>query len=215
MGSLKFTHRDGVKVCGRSSMGVTRKRRRREERLEEEEQARDPAEENVLEKERPREKEATATDRVLDLQKTAGNRATTAALSRWGFPGVPATAAPQWPKEAQVIIDGRAIPLQSWGSSHQSSTSGSTGRESVPLNDANIQTAVGEHSADLWRKAGEGGHIKTVVIVLPGKDGKGITFTFHDVLITGYSMSGQDEIWSINFAKKEFSTEPPKAQPRP
>ena len=35
-------------------MGVQRKRRRREERLEEEEQAREPAEENVLEKERPR-----------------------------------------------------------------------------------------------------------------------------------------------------------------
>jgi len=192
-------------------MGVQRKRRRREERLEEEEQAREPDEE----KERPREKEATATDRVLDLQKTAGNRATTAALSRWGVPGIPATAAPRWPKEAQVIIDGRVIPLQSWGSSHQSPISGSTGGEGVPLNDANLQTAVGEHSADLWRKAAEGVHIKTVVIVLPGKDGKGITFTFHDVLITGYSMSGQDESWSINFAKKEFSTEPPKAQPRP
>ena len=68
----------------------------------------------MLEKERPKEKEATAADRVLDLQKTAGNRATTAALSRWGFPGFPATAAPQWPKEPQVIIDGVVIPLQSW-----------------------------------------------------------------------------------------------------
>ena len=70
----------------------------------------------MLEKERPkeREREASPADKVLDLQKTAGNRATTAALSRWGFPGFPATAAPTWPKEPQVIIDGVVIPLEAW-----------------------------------------------------------------------------------------------------
>jgi hypothetical protein len=217
MGSLKFTHRDGVKVCGRSSMGVTRKRRRREERLEEEEQARDPAEENVLEKERPREKEATATDRVLDLQKTAGNRATTAALSRWGLPTLPLAAAPQWPKEPQVIIDGKPLPLQSWSWADRSRGSGGgvTGVGRVELNDIQIQTALGEHSSDLAHKAAGGAHIKTVVIVIPGKDGKGVTFTFYDVVISGYSLAGRDESWSMNFAKKEFSESPPKAQPRP
>jgi hypothetical protein len=198
-------------------MGVQRKRRRREERLEEEEEAqgREPAEENVLEKERPKEKEGTVADRVLDLQKTAGNRATTAALARWGLPTLPLAAAPQWPKEPQVIIDGKAVPLQSWGTSHSSPNSGSTGRESVQLNDANIQTALGEHSSDLVRKAGSGERIKTLVIVLPGKDGKGVTFTFYDVYITGYSLSDRNESWSISFGKKEFSQSPPQAQPRP
>jgi len=201
-------------------MGAQRKRRRREE-LEEEEQerGREPAEENVLEKERPKEKETTAADRVLELQKTAGNRATTEAISRWGLPWFPATAAPQWPKEPQVIIDGKVIPLQSWSwsdSSHGGGTgAGSIGAGRPELNDVQIQTALGEHSADLALKATGGAHIKTVVVVLPGKDGKGVTFTFHDVLITGYSISNKDESWAMNFTRKEFSQEPPKAQPRP
>ena len=62
--------------------------------------------------------------------------------------------APQWPKEAQVIIDGTAIPLKSWGAPQRSP--GSMGGKSVHLNDASIYTAAGEHSSDLWRKAATG-----------------------------------------------------------
>jgi len=201
-------------------MGVQRKRRRREERLEEEEreQGREPAQEAVQEKERPREREAAPTDRVLDLQKTAGNRATNAAIARWGFPWFPATAAPQWPKEPQVIVDGEAIPLLSWSwpeSGNSGTGTSGTAKENARLNDVHVMTALGDHSADLALKLTRGDHIKTVVIVKPGKDGKGVTVTLHDVLITGYSVSGDTEQWSMNFAKKEFSQEPPKAQPRP
>jgi urate oxidase len=85
----------------------------------------------------------------------------------------------------------------------------------VQLNDVNIQTAMGDHSSDLAFKATRGEHIKTVVVVMPGKDGKGMTFTFHDVLITSYQISDSGESWSMNFAKKEFSQSPPQAQPRP
>ena len=154
---------------------------------------------------------------MIELQKTAGNRATTAAMSRWGFPTLPAAAAPQWPKEPQVIIDGKAIPLQSWSWSDQTrgTGGGAVGPGAVQLNDISIQTALGDHSATLALKAAQGEHIKTVVIVIPGKDGKGVTFTFHDVLITGYQLSEKDESWSMNFAKKEFSQSPPQAQPRP
>ena len=123
-GAVKFTQRVTSSLYGRLAMGVQRKRRRREERLEEEEhqREREPAQENVLEKERPKEREATAVDRVLDLQKTAGNRATTTALSRWGLPWLPMTAAPQWPKEPQVILDGVVIPLGSFSWSEGQST---------------------------------------------------------------------------------------------
>ena len=200
-------------------MGVQRKRRRREERLEEEEQAREPAQENVLEKERPKEKEATAADRVLDLQKTAGNRAVGAALSRWGLPWLPLAAAPQWPKEPQVIMDGVVIPLASWSLSEGQTGSGvggtSSGQRSEHLNDAHVLTKLGDHSSDLARATAQGKHFKTVLIVVPGKDGKGYTVTLHDVLITGYSMSGQDESWALSFSKKEYSQSPPQAQPRP
>lgn len=197
-------------------MGVQRKRRRREERLEEEEQVREPAEENVLEKERPREKQPTAADRVLDLQKTAGNRATTAALSRWGPPRLPVTAAPQWPKEPQVIVDGIVIPLGSFSWAEQPRVGvGGTSNGRPQFNDVQVMTTLGDHSADLARMASHGERIKTVMIVMPGKDGKGYTVTLHDVLIIGYSISEKQESWTLNFAKKEFSQEPPKAQPRP
>ena len=195
-------------------MGVQRKRRRREERLEEEEQGREPAQENVLEKERPKEKQAAAADRVLDLQKTAGNRAVGAALSRWGLPWLPLAAAPQWPKEPQVIIDGVVIPLGSWSLAESGNTGVGTGK-SPSLNDFHVITKLGDHSPDLARKTAKGEHIATVIIVVPGKDGKGYTVTFSDVLITGYSVSGDAEQWSMNFAKKEYSQSPPQAQPRP
>ena len=200
-------------------MGAQRKRRRREERLEEEEeqQGREPAQESVLEKERPKEREATAADRVLDLQKTAGNRATTAALSRWGFPGFPATAAPQWPKEPQVIIDGVVIPLTAFSSSEGRSGDGgpTTSPGGVQLNDVTIMTTLGEHSTDLHMAAVQGRQFKTVVIVMPGKDGKGFTVTLTDGVISSYSISERNESWSLSFRKKEFSQSPPKAQSRP
>jgi hypothetical protein len=200
-------------------MGVQRKRRRREERLEEEEQAREPSPESVLEKERPREREreATPADRVLDLQKTAGNRAVGATLSRWGLPWFPQTAAPQWPKEPQVIVDGVVIPLRSWSWSEGSggTGAGSIGAEQTRLNDVHVMTTMGDHSSDLALKIAQGRHIKTVLIVVPGKDGTGYTITLTDVLITSYSISEQLESWSLSFAKKEFGQSPPQAQPRP
>ena len=173
-------------------MGVQRKRRRREERLEEEEQEleREPAEKAVQEKER--EREASPTDRVLELQKTAGNRATTAAISRWGFPGLPMTAAPQWPKEPQVIIDGKVIPLQSWSwadrvARHRRRLPPARGGSSSTTSRSRRRWASTPPTSRARPPVGE--HIKTVVVVLPGKDGKGVTFTFHDVLITSYRSS--------------------------
>ena len=198
-------------------MGSHRKRRRREERLEEEEeqQGREPAQESVLEKERPKEREATAADRVLDLQKTAGNRATTEAISRWGLPWIPMAAAPQWPKESQVIMDGLVIPLESWSWSDGSTGTGATGPNLSQLNDVHITIASGDHSSDLLLKATQGGSIKTVYIVVPGKDGKGITVKLENVIITSYQTSGSTmggkplETLSLSFTKRELTQAPP------
>jgi hypothetical protein len=194
-------------------MGVQRKRRRREERLEEEEQAREPAQENVLEQERPKEKEGTVADRVLDLQKTAGNRAATEAIARWGLPTLPLSAAPQWPKEPQVIIDGVVIPLQAW--SMTEGHGGATGPDRSQLNDVNIVTALGDHSTDLMRKATQGAGVKTVVIVVPTKDGKGYTVTLEEVVISSYSVSDKTVSLALSYRKRTFAETPPKAQPRP
>ena len=129
-------------------MGVQRKRRRREERLEEEEaQGREPAEENVLEKERPKEKEGTVADRVLDLQKTAGNRATTEAIARWGLPDAPALGGPAMAEGASgdhrrrrdpaagVVDDGgaRGAPRDRTGRISTTSTSSRRSGTTAPI----------------------------------------------------------------------------------
>jgi hypothetical protein len=190
-----------------------RKRRRREERLEEEEeQAREPA---VEEKERPRER-ATAADRVLDLQKSAGNHATGAALSRWGINTLPLAAAPQWPKEPQIIADGLVLPLASWSSGgvQRGTGSASVGKQD-DSGDIVVMVKRGEHSPEWWQRVVRGNAFKTVVIVQPTKDGKGITITLSDVMLTNVQASDELESWTLNFKKREFGEAPPKAQPRP
>ena len=192
-------------------MGVRRKRRRREE-LEEEQQL-EPATEQ---KEAPAAAPAAPADRALELQKTAGNRAVGAALSRWGLPWIPVTRAPQWPKEAQVIVDGTVIPLSSWSWANRGAGAGvgtGTGRGKAEFNEIVVTTALGEHSTDLALSTAQGRHIKTVIIVVPGKDGKGVTITLTDVLISSYQISGDQESWSLSFGSKEFSQSPPPAQP--
>jgi Type VI secretion system effector, Hcp len=191
------------------------RRKRREEELEGIEPQRDEEEQEERKAANP----AAPADRALELQKTAGNRAVGAALARWGMPWIPATAAAQWPKEAQVILDGEVLPLKSWSWSEATAGTGaaSTGAGKPQFNEVNVSTTIGEHSAELTMRTAGGRPFKTVIIVVPGKDGKGITLTFTDVLISGYQVSGDLESWSLSFAKKEFSQSPPqvKAQPRP
>ena len=156
---------------------------------------------------------------MLDLQKTAGNRAVGATLSRWGLPWFPKTAAPQWPKEPQVIIDGLVIPLESWSWSEGSggTGAGSTGAGAVA---AQRRPRHDDDGRPLLRSRAQGRPgtpIKTVLIVVPGKDGKGLPSRSTDVLITSYPISGSScaADLSLSFAKKEFSQSPPQAQPRP
>ena len=127
---------------------------------------------------------------MLELQKTAGNRAVGAAIARWGLPWIPMTAAPQWPKEPQVIADGMVLPLTSWSWADRTPGTGAGTGKPQEGGDISISTKTGEHSADLLLRTAEGRAFKTVVIVVPGKDGKGITLTLSDVMITGYQLNG-------------------------
>jgi type VI protein secretion system component Hcp len=159
--------------------------------------------------------------RVLELQKTAGNRAVGAALSRWPvFGAVQAT----WPKERQMILDdGTAIPIESFqeatGGTNvvTSSTSGSPNRTSFTgPGEIVVTVKMGKYSTDLFRQAASGSGYKTVEIVIPTKDGKGIRFILTDVLISSYSVSGHGgagdaplESLSLSFKKREFNQDPP------
>ena len=184
------------------------KRRRRDEELEEQEREHERLQQELVAS------QATPADRVLELQKTAGNRATTAALSRWGLPTLPLAAAPQWPKEPQVIIDGAVIPLEGWSMAEGHDGAAGPDRSSH-LNDVNVVTPLGDHSADLMLKATQGAQIKTAVIVIPTKDGKGYTVTLEEVVISSYSVSDRTVSWALSYRKRTFAETPPKAQPRP
>ena len=96
----------------------------REEELEELEERLEKTEPGPAAEEKAEEKEAAqktpgapeAADgpaaRVLELQKTVGNRADRPALARWPLFAAPPVA--QWPKHLEMVIDGKTvIPLES------------------------------------------------------------------------------------------------------
>lgn len=162
-------------------------------------------------------KQAPAVDKALELQKSAGNRAVGAMLSRW--PGFGAPLIAQWPKEPQMIVDGTVITIESFqegvqahgtatGSSGTQNRTGATGPGEII-----VMLKMGKHSADLLLQATRGPGYKTVEIVIPTKDGKGIRFTLTDVQISNYSISGSGasplESLALNFKKREFSQDPP------
>jgi len=160
-------------------------------------------------------KQATTVDKALELQKTAGNRAVGAALSRWPMFGAPMLA--QWPKQPQMIIDGQVIPLESFQDATRSSGGSSSGninkQDHTGPGEVVVTIKMGKYSPGLFQRAAGSSGYKTVEIVIPTKDGKGIRFILTDVLISSYSVgSGADsplESLALNFKKREFSQDPP------
>ena len=115
-----------------------------------------------------------------------------------------------------MIADGTVLPLTSWSWADRAPGTGSgTGKPAGRAQTSASARRPVEHSADLLLRTAEGRAFKTVVIVVPGKDGKGITLTLTDVMITGYQLNGDMETWTVSFAKKELSESPPRPQPRP
>ncbi len=200
-----------------------------EERLEKTEPG--PAAEEKAEQEKEAEQKTPgapeAADgpaaRVLELQKAAGNRATGAALARWPLLGAAQPVA-EWPKTLEMIIDGRTvIPLESAQLGQQRHMTNATGRgieqdKSLDVGGEMVVTLKqGKWSSDLFRESLSGRGFKTVEIVFPGKDGKGMRVILEDVLISSYSVSGHggadhdspmDSI-SLNFKNRTFSEDPP------
>ena len=163
---------------------------------------------------------ADPTARVLELQKAAGNRAVGAALSRWPVFGAPSVA--QWPKEPQMILDGTAIPIESIQEGVRgTNVPPTTGTGSATNQKPNftgpgevvVTLKMGKYSPDLFQQSLRGNGYKTVEIVLPGKDGKGVRFILTDVMISSYSIgsgSGSPvESLELSFKKRELSHDAP------
>jgi hypothetical protein len=140
-----------------------------------------------------------------DLPKAVGNRAFGAAIQRWSVPVAPRG---EWPKEPQVLFDGKTIPLVSfsWGGQNPTGSGGGPGKAHVT--DVEITTRAGDHSAELGVAADRSQHFKTLVIVMPKGDG-GTTITFKDVMISTFSGRGDVETWKAIFDSYEIGTSPP------
>ena len=205
----------------------------REEELEELEERLEKTEPGPAAEEKAEEREKTtaapeAADgpaaRVLELQKTAGNRATGAALARWPFFAAPKAPVAQWPKQLEMIIDGKTvIPLESAQTGTDRRLTNPTGtavnreKEKDESGEMVVTLKQGEWSTGLFREALDGRGYKKVEIVFPGKDGKGMRLILEDVLISGYSISGHGGVGNdspmdsitLNFKKRTFSQDPP------
>jgi hypothetical protein len=157
----------------------------------------------------------TPQSRVLELQKTAGNRAVGAVLDRV------AAADPRWPKQKQLILDGLTLPLESFMGGMTSPTASPGSGTSKPRADEftgpgelKVTIPVGEWSPELFNRYNRGDAVfNTVEIVVPTKDGKGIRIVLTDVEIVELASSGGGahplEQLTLEFSKRTFTQNPP------
>lgn len=180
----------------------TRVQRRRRRRDEEEDERRPTA--------------ATATadgpaDRVLALQRKAGNRAVGAALARWGVGWLPLAGAPAWPKRPEVRFGpDLVVPLEAVNELQGPPTrKGREEEEADPGGNMHLTFEQGDHSATLLHAAAQARRFDVVDVIITRGDGTGIRYTLTKVYVTGYQISGKHETVTLSFAKREFSMAPP------
>jgi hypothetical protein len=219
---VNFTHAARVKVYGRgmSRRARLRKRIRREDDLEALEQA--LAEARGEEKEAAEPAQTAVQDqpaeKVLALQKTAGNQAVGAMLQRWAGPAM-AALAPRWPKEAELRIDDIVVEVLGWedGASRDPALSPSSGKGRADFEGPGDITVLLKHNdaaAKFWLATTHGVTAKTAELVLPSKDGKGMVLILTDVTVSNPTMYGDgrnDPYTSItlNFKKRKLSHDAP------
>ena len=154
---------------------------------------------------------------VLELQKTAGNRAVGAVLDRWTHPVL---APGSWPKQKQLVFDGKVVPLESvsqGAGSHVAHPGSGSGKpkpdEFAGPGELSVVIPSGGWSQELFRQF-EGGEVfKTVEVVVPTADGKGMRLILAVVEITGFASHGGGdhplEMLTLSFRKRTFTQNPP------
>ncbi len=147
-------------------------------------------------------------DRVLALQRDAGNRAVSAVLARAPDPAKPETAEPTGARATLPDIGTIALLSVQFG---RMTRPPRRDRQREP--DGNEQTAgellvsstVGAHSARLMKMSLEGKPMD-VEVILPS----GVKLNLKGAMISGYSTSSaggeQVESWTIDFESMEQST---------
>jgi len=160
---------------------------------------------------------------LLELQRTAGNRAVGAMLARDTTTAEPADAKKQAvPSGPHVIVPGiGAIPVESFSLSVAKQGPGGgpdteerpkkdKGKQDdeLPGGDVSFTSKQGEHSSELFRWSHQG-PAKDLVIVVP-KGETVVRITLKNALITSFNLSsGGDadyESWTVNCTAMTFET---------
>ena len=153
----------------------------------------------------------TPQARVLELQKSAGNRAVAAALERRAGPA----AVAGWPKQRQLIIDGTAIPLESYSESSlpPASPVGQTkprADEFTGPGEMIVYVPNGGWTAGLIRAARARQAYERIELVIPTKDGRGIRIILTAAALVSLA-SASDDLYrlTLQFMAREYTQSPP------
>ena len=193
-----------------SRRGRLRKRMRLEEDVQENLEE--------LEQEAEPEKQAPAAaakpeDRVLELQKAAGNRATGAVLQRMAGPVLYKSG---WPKTQELRIGGLALPIEALSDDEtlrggHGGASRNKDRSTGP-GDLSIVIKQGAWINELYRMVREGKGVETAEILIPFRDEKGQRWILTEVEIVSIS-AGSDTgepmfTLALSYKKRAFADTP-------
>jgi hypothetical protein len=158
---------------------------------------------------------------LLELQKTAGNRAVGAVLDRLAHDATHAAPAGGggWPKEKQIIFDGSGVPLESVNlGAVGAARPGSGSRTPKPdefggPGEISVVLPAGGWLNDISRAFEHGEVYKTVEIVVPGAGGGGLRLILTAVELSGFASSGGGDhplaTVTLKFQKRTLSQQPP------
>ena len=162
------------------------------------------------------EKTATPADKVLALQKSAGNNAVGAVLERWAGPLAQQRSKsklPTWPQSPVMLLGGEdPLPIESVQDANEQNA-GRIGKED-PNGPGEFVVSMqhSEKATGLHHKVLEGRHYAKVELVIPGKGGKGMRWILFDVYVTMSSISGAGQTISLSYRSRELVHSPPAAR---
>jgi hypothetical protein len=158
---------------------------------------------------------------LLELQKTAGNRAVGAVLDRLAHDATHAAPAGGggWPKEKQIVFDGSGVPLESVNLAAVGATHGGSGSRAPKPDEfggpgeISVVLPDGGWLNDISRAYNDGEMYKTVEIVVPTAGGGGLRLILTAVVLSGFASSGGGEhplsTVTLKFQKRTLSQQPP------
>jgi hypothetical protein len=157
---------------------------------------------------------------LLELQKTAGNRAVGAVLDRLAHDA--AHSAPAggggWPKEKQILFDGSGVPLESVNLGAVGATHGGSGARAPKPDEfggpgeISVVLPDGGWLNEISRAYDHAEMYETVEIVVPTAGG-GLRLILTAVELSGFASSGGGEhplaTVTLKFQKRTLSQSPP------